>query len=402
MPESNDNEQTADNSARLLATKAQRSASAAELEPLAQAAKETTKEANGALTSQAEEHARSAMLTGIFVLLLLIVLTYAKTLFIPIVFAAVLNLLFSPLVRRLKRYRVPTTVASLLIVLGLFFGFGSLLKTSIDPAMQWVAKFPDSVEKIQRHIGGVASPMRDVTLAAEAVEKISAGAETSGKPKAEKVVVATQTPQEKLAVYFQSFFGMTMATLVLLFFMLANGDSFIPKLMELADGGKERRKLLTLSRRLEHDVSRYLVLVTVINSCLGVLVGLIMWGLGMPTPVLWGVMAMLLNFLPYVGPMGLGALLLAAGLISFDSFWPSILPAVCYLALTSIEGQLITPLVQGVGLKLSPVMIIIFLMAWGWMWGLPGIILAVPILAILKIFAKSIPGLRGLAAILER
>ena len=176
---------------------------------------------------------------------------------------------------------------------------------------------------------------------------------------------------------------------------------FLSKLIKVIPRLEDKKRAISIARKIESSISRYLLTVTLINAGLGTAVGLAMYFLGMPNPVLWGAMAAIVNFVPYLGAtVGIVAMTLAA-LLSFDSLgWALVFPAT-YLALAILEGNFITPVVLGHSLTLNPIVIVIALMFWGWMWGIAGAILAVPILAAFKIFCDHIEPLEPVGEFLS-
>jgi predicted PurR-regulated permease PerM len=142
--------------------------------------------------------------------------------------------------------------------------------------------------------------------------------------------------------------------------------------------------------------------VTLINSCLGALTAAILWYWKMPDPMLWGCVVALLNFMPYIGAITSTALLCVVGLLHFNALPHALLPALCFAVLAALEGNVITPMIMGHRLRLSPVAILLWLLIWGWMWGVPGALLAVPMLTCVKLIAERVPGWEWFAHMVER
>jgi predicted PurR-regulated permease PerM len=155
-------------------------------------------------------------------------------------------------------------------------------------------------------------------------------------------------------------------------------------------------------RGIQVEISRYLLTVTLINACLGALTAAILWGWRMPDPVLWGCVVALLNYMPYLGAITSTLLLCVVGLLHFDSPVHALLPALCFACLAALEGNVITPMIMGHRLRLSPVAILIWLLLWGWMWGIPGALLAVPMLTCAKLITERVPGMEWFARMVER
>src|SRR5690606_30646700 len=152
------------------------------------------------------------------------------------------------------------------------------------------------------------------------------------------------------------------------------------------------------------DLSRYVFTITLINVGLGLLLAAVLhWGLGLdgPEALLWGTIATLLNYAPYVGPALGVVMMLAMGFVTWDGMWPSLLPAAIYLGLHTLEGQLVTPLILGQRMQLSPLVLILALLVFGWLWGIVGLLLAVPLLVCVKRVFARIDGFQGWARLLE-
>ena len=190
--------------------------------------------------------------------------------------------------------------------------------------------------------------------------------------------------------------------LILLYFLLSNDGVFLNKLISLMPTLSDNKRAVAIANEIEgHVVSRYLFTQTLINLTLGLTIAVIVGFLGLPNPIMWGVMAAVFNFVPYLGALtGIVCLTLGA-VLSFDSLsYALIFPAV-YFGLATLEGNFITPYVMGRSLTLNPVIILLSLIFWGWLWGIPGIILAVPILAAFKIFCAHVEPLEPLAEFLS-
>jgi predicted PurR-regulated permease PerM len=177
---------------------------------------------------------------------------------------------------------------------------------------------------------------------------------------------------------------------ILLYFLLASGDMFIRKLIKLFPGLHKKKRMVKITRAVEHHVSRYLFTVTVINLFMGIALGIGMFVIGMPNPVLWGVMAGFLVFLPYLGPLVGVVIVTVIAFLTFDSIGKILLAPAIYIALETVQGQIITPMLVGLRFALNPVAIFIWLIFWGWLWGVIGALLAVPMLTVFKILCDHI------------
>lgn len=322
------------------------------------------------------------------VLALIAVLTVAKqarAFVLPIVLAVVLNLLLTPVVRRISGIGVPTAAAAALVLLSLLGATVFGVYRLAGPASDWLERAPRTMRQAEYRLRGLRESMEEVRQAAEQAEAL-AGESANER----EVAVREPTMSESLTSNARSAVVGGAIMFFLLFFMLASGDLFLRKLARVLPRFAHRRKAVAITHRIEDEVSRYLSTLTAINVGLGCAIGLAMWGLGMPNPFLWGVLAGVLNFVPYIGPL-IGVVI--TGLVALTELqateWAIAVP-VAYLVLNGLEGYLVTPLVMGRRLALNPVAILIGVVFWGWLWGIPGALLAVPLIAILKIVADNI------------
>jgi predicted PurR-regulated permease PerM len=179
-------------------------------------------------------------------------------------------------------------------------------------------------------------------------------------------------------------------TIILLFFLLLSGDLFLRRFVEILPTLSDKKQAVTIAHEIETNLSAYLATISLMNLAVGVATGLATFALGMPDPVLWGAMAFTLNFVPILGPLcGIAALFLA-GLMTFGTIWQSLLPAGLYFVIHVLEGETITPMLLARRFVLNPVLVIVALVFWYWMWGVPGALIAVPMLATVKIVCDRV------------
>lgn len=335
-------------------------------------------------------------LPALLLLAVLTVLSLARDLILPIVAALILSLVFLPLVRTMKKIFIPIPLGAGLIVLGLMAGFAGAAYNLSEPAGEWLDKAPQSLKKIDRKLRKVAGSVQDVASATEKVqdltEKLASG--DSNKEKPREVVVQEPTLTGVVLYSARDFSLAAISTLVLLYFLLASGDMFLRKTIAVTPRLSDKKRAVDIAHQVEMAVSRYLFTVAIINVGLGTAVALAMYLMGVPNPVLWGVMVGSLNFIPYIGDIISFSVLTVVGLLTFDPLWQSLMvPGVFYL-LTAMEGYLITPLIVSRRLSLNPVVIILSVLFWGWMWGVPGALLAVPILVVLKTVCDRVESLQ--------
>ena len=190
-------------------------------------------------------------------------------------------------------------------------------------------------------------------------------------------------------------------TVLFLFFLLVSGDIFLHRLVEILPRFRSKRQVMDISQQIESDVSAYLVTITIMNAAVGIATALAMWLTGVGDPILWGTVAFLLNYVPILGT-ALGVLIfLLAGLLTHDTLWQALLPAGLYFGFHLIEGETVTPMLLARRFTLNPVLVIISLVFWFWMWGIPGAILSMPMLAITKIICDRLQPLAAFGHFLE-
>jgi predicted PurR-regulated permease PerM len=190
-------------------------------------------------------------------------------------------------------------------------------------------------------------------------------------------------------------------TLLFLFFLLIAGEVFLQRLVEIMPRFSSKRQVVDISQQIETDISAYLVTITGMNSVVGLGTAAVMWLTGVGDPVLWGTIAFLLNFVPIIGPMIGVVIFLLAGALAGENFWIAVVPAALYLVIHLIEGEALTPMLLAKRFTLNPVLVIVSLVFWFWMWGAPGAILSVPMLAVVKIVCDRVRPLAAFGHFLE-
>ena len=299
-----------------------------------------------------------------------------------------INLVCQPILEALERIYVPRMVASLIIVLalvGLFVVVGLLLSA---PVAGWIAQLPETLPRLQAKLSFLNSPMSSLQQAAEHIQKL---APDTGTPAI--AVQGTPLPERLFAAISTVAHG-ALATLLVLFFLLISGDRFLRRLVEILPGFKEKRQAVDISQQIQADISAYLTTITIMNTVVGVVTGFVMWACGLGSPLLWGTIAFLLNFVPILGPTAGVALFLVAGLVTIDPLWAALLPAALYLVIHLIEGDAVTPMLLAAKFTVNPVLVILAVIFWYWMWGVPGAILATPMVAVTKIICDRIEALK--------
>ncbi len=325
---------------------------------------------------------RTFLLAGLFVLALLYTLHFAKAFFLPVAIAVLLNLLFSPVVRWLRdQLHVPTGLSAALILIALLAVVSFTAYRLASPAAEWVSRGPSSMKQLQQRMHELRKPVERVTQAAEQVQK------ATGMEEQKTRAVAVQQPSMTSRVLggTRAVVEAAVIAIFLSFFLLASGDLFLQKLIKVLPGFRDKRRAVEIARETEAQISVYMLTTSTIHVSVGFLTGIAAWLVGLPNPALWGVVAMTLNFVPYVGPIINAFILLAAGLITFDSTGHALIAPAVFIGIHVAESDVLTPMILGHRLALNTVAVFAGVTFWWFVWGIPGAILAVPMLATIKI-----------------
>ncbi len=341
----------------------------------------------------------SIAITGLFVLALFYTLYFARAFFVPLVLALMLDFLLSPLIRVLKRVRIPEPVGALVVLVSVLLALGITAYSLAGPVREWVARAPVTVAETRDELWRLRRPVEQVTKTAEQVEEATSAA---GARRATEVVVNGPSLSERLFGTTQSIVTIAIEVLILLYFLLAAGDLFLQKLIKVLPQFQDKKRAVTIARETEAGVSAYLFTMTLLNIGEGVVVAVAMALLGVPNAALWGVLAVVFEYIPYVGGFVLAAILTLVGLSAFDGLWRALLVPGVYIAINFVQGNFLVPMVLGKRLTLNPVAIFIGLVFFWWIWGIAGAFLAVPILATFKIFCDHIEALQPIGEFLGK
>ena len=339
----------------------------------------------------------TVFLGGLFLLGMLAACYVAAEIVLPIVLAFVLSLVLHPAMRALERVHLPRGIAAMLIILVLFGTLGGLGAALSGPAASWAQELPAGIPKLQERLSFLSRPIAAFQKFADQAQGLAQG----DQPKAVPVAVQGSALSDRLLTGTRSLAGGLLETVLVLFFLLVSGDTFLRRLVEILPRFKNKRQAVDISQQIERDVSAYLFTITIMNLAVGVATGAVMALCGMSDPVLWGTVAFLLNYIPVLGPMTGVVVFLLAGLLSINSLWLAFLPAGLYLLIHLVEGETVTPMLLARRFTINPVLVILSLVFWYWMWGVPGAILSTPMLAITKIICDRIRPLMAFGHFME-
>ena len=335
-------------------------------------------------------------LKALFVLAAFYTLYFARDILLPVVLAALLTLVLTPVMRVFDVAKVPKAIAAAIVVGGLLGAFGVAASLLIEPASQWMAKAPETLSRVEAKLWTLKRSVEEVSKAAEQVENIAAGDQ---KPK----VQATQRPTltGRIIAGAQQVLLVAAPTIVLLYFLLATGDLFLRKLVKVLPTLADKRRAVSVARTVQDELAIYLFTITCINAGLGFVTGIAMYLLGMPNPLLWGVMVAVFNYVPYLGPLVSNIILTTVAALTFDSVAQTLAVPAVFFCLTFIEGQIVMPFITGRRLTLNPVVIFLSMLLWGWLWGVVGMLIAVPIAMVARIVCEHVEGLKSLGEFLS-
>ena len=341
----------------------------------------------------------SLAITGLFILAFFYTLYFARAFFVPLIFAVMLDLLLSPVVRALKRVRIPEPVGAIIVLAGALLVLATTAYSLTDPVRSWLRKAPATLAETRDELRRLRRPVEQVSRTAEQVEEATKAPTAS---QTTEVVVKGPSLSERLFGTTQSLITVALEVGILLYFLLAAGDLFLQKLIKVLPQLKDKKRAVTIARETESSVSAYLFTMTLLNVGEGVVVAIAMAVLGVPNPVLWGVLAVVLEYVPYIGAFVLAGILTMVGLATFDEPFRALMVPAAYIFINFIQGNFLTPLLLGRRLTLNPVAIFIGLVFFWWIWGVAGAFLAVPIVATFKIFCDHIETLQPIGEFLGK
>lgn len=338
---------------------------------------------------------------GIFLILLVGGLAYARSFLMPVVLGVLLQLVFAPVRRKLERWGLAPGFAAALIV-------GTLLSLLLagavglsGPVRTWVDRAPLIGFEIRQKMDDLREVTEGVQKAAQQVDEITSSGAEEEDPEVQRVRVEEDTGLLAYAMSLPWVFAQIVFTLILMFFLLASGDMFYEKLVYVMPTFRDKRQAIRIAYDIERKLSRYLFTITLINASLGIAIGLAMFWFGMPNPILFGILGFLLNYIPYLGAIVGVAAATMVGFVSLDMAGDALLVGGVYFALTSIEGQFVTPYFVGRSLRLNTVVVFLSVTFFAWLWSVVGMLVATPLLVAVRTFCEHIPALHGVGHFLS-
>ena len=329
---------------------------------------------------------------GMFVLSVVLALYFGRAILMPILFGMLMAVVLAPVVERLSRFRIPEPVGAAIVMLGIVGTLVLAIEVLVIPAWDMLAELPVQVQNL---LGELLVWIRSFRFGSWLAPRDTADL-------TKHVAAQGITVTAALLQMAQSFIISAISACLLAYFLLSSGDLFLGKLVRVLPIFRDKVRAVTVVRTVQREVATYFASVSMINLGLGIGVTLLTWAFGLPMPWFWGALVALLNFIPYVGAGTSALLLLLAGMAFTASTGQALLLMACFIGITFFEGQLLNPLLVGKRLELNPTVVFIALLFWGWLWGVGGMLLAVPLLIIIKKFADQTPGWEAVTEFLAR
>lgn len=313
---------------------------------------------------------------GLF-LALPFVLSIGSVVFLPLTAAVVLSIILAPMADRLAGWGLPNLLASFLALAISAAALVLLLATMLQPALDTFDQLPSMARKAAQQVSQLRGDLGWINDLNRQLLRLV------GRTPSREVVLAGPSVLEQLAIATPVFVLEVLLTVLMSFFMIESRMRMRSRLLNNPAHPKSGLKAARMIREVQDLVGSYMATVGIINLAVGVIVALGAWALGFNAPVMWGGLAALLNFLPYVGPVAMMLVLSLVGIANSETFVAGLVPMLLYLGLHLVEANLVTPAVLGRRFTLNPVLILVAISYFYWIWGVIGALLAMPILLIL-------------------
>lgn len=345
----------------------------------------------------------STPIYGLFVLGILYTLYVAHQIVLPIILAVLTSLLLAPLVKKAWfRFRIPRAVSALVLVLTVLAGIVGVAIVVATPVVEWAEKAPQGVSRLLVGESVIEKQLNKVSESAEKVEKSMEEVSSSGdESKPTTVVMQTDSWRSQLIVKVRNGVTGLALALALTYFLLVGGDRMIRNFVRQVPA-RHRRMVLRITRDSQQEIAQYLGVLALSNLVVGTATGLMCWAIGLPDPAVWGLVAGLARFIPYLGVILTIILLAVVSAVSLEVFWMMALAPAGYLALTTLVGFFIEPWIHGFRMAINPVVIFVSIFFWGWLWGPVGVLLAVPLMTVIQVVLKQIPRFRPVYRVIAR
>jgi predicted PurR-regulated permease PerM len=330
-------------------------------------------------------------------LLIFYTIYFAAPVLIPITVAFLLSILLSPFVDRLERIKIPRVIGAVFVMIFVFGAVVAMLATLAQPAQEWVTKLPESWKKVDEKLRIIKKPIQDFQMATEQLES---AAEISPKTQRQRVEIRRPGILEDIFSGTQRVIASFGVIFILTISLLASGDLVLRKLVTVVPTMEDKKRAVEIMRSIQKDIAYYLSAISLLNLSLGAGVAFFAYILGIPNALLWGAIVAVLAFAPYVGSVTIVIILTLVGLVEYATFAEALILPLIFLAMSTFVQAIMVPHILGRRLLLSPVAIFLTIILWGWMWGIAGALLAVPLLASFKIICERFKALRPVSEFL--
>jgi predicted PurR-regulated permease PerM len=335
-------------------------------------------------------------LTCLVLLAAIYTVAIGKSLLVPLVLAGFIGLALNPIVAAAAHVRIPRWLSAVTVMLLLGFGLVSAVTTLSEPALNWVHEAPTAMRAFAPKIKPLT---QQIEAASRATQNLVGGTVVRNAPQSPNSFAFTAWD---ILAGAPKVLASVLTVALLVFFFLVYGDEILRRAVEISPTFAYKRHTVSIVRSIQVEVSSYLLLTAAINVTLGLVTSGMLYLYGVPDPLLWGTVATIANFIPYVGAITTTSVLAVVGALHFQELGPALLPAATFAGITAVEGNMITPMLQGRRSRLSPVAILLWLLVWGWLWGVPGALLAVPMLTCVKLITAKLRGWQWFAHIISR
>ena len=355
-----------------------------------------------------KETYQTRLLKVLVTLAVVYTLYLAKSLLIPLFFSAFIALLLSPLVSVARKFYIPRTISATALMALLVTPFTFLGLELAEPAERWMHSLPKIAAEITQEIDEISNNLEVEKTPPDAAAKEEDAsffdwfsdddedAESPVAPQENSSTVTDKLKQSGIEMGLTMFssapllLAQIFACIILIFFLLVFGPGLFSVFIKDFPIVTNKRRALVLVNQIQRELSGYIVTISIINAFLGLATAAVFTYMGVDDALLWGALVALMNFVPYLGGLASCSILLVAGVVQFGLVSAALLPAILFLGINIIESQLVTPAVLGKSMQLNPLIIILWLSVTGWLWGVVGVLLAVPLLMSFKIILKNL------------
>ncbi|AVX03655.1 putative permease PerM like protein [Maritalea myrionectae] len=325
----------------------------------------------------------------VIILALSTMLIWGQVILAPLVSSIVIGLMFGPLADRIERFGVPPVISGGAVVLIFFLIIMTMLTAFILPLSGWISRLPELWYKLQGILADWQGMMSAIEGAREQLDKFTSQS-------ADMVVqVEEGSPIKTVAVSAPTALAQILIFLVSLYFFIATREQIKSFIIGLFATNSSRTTFAVIFDEVEQFISRYLLSITFINIGLGLTISFALWAVGIPAPFLWGMLAGLMNYITYIGPVIMMATLFGVGLVTFDTVNAALIPVIIYTIINGIEAQIITPSILGRAMTLNPFLVFFAITFWIWAWGPLGGFIAVPMLLIMTTVIQNLAAHTG-------